>query len=532
MTKGSSARRRWFRRPAIAAVAAVSLAFPATAMAAPVADPAPANGAFACVIDLSDSNASTGSGDCWTRSANLLYTILDDANVLVIGSSAGAANPVSRIQVGGGNTATLTLRDATIDLGAGTFVPLAVNDGAHLDLILDGANVLTAGGGGAALQVPASASVTISGGGSLQATGGSSGAGIGGRTGAASGAITIESGTINATGGTNAAGIGGGSTTAANGGTAPAGSIVIVGGNVTATATGVGGAGIGGGANNPATQITITGGTVSATSIAGGAGIGGGVGFGANVTIIGGNVTAHAIQSTTAANAARIPQAIGAGAPTASLTPTADILVALPASALNLDFTPSPVGTGVFDQAETLVTFEATAALPSAIAMTIAGHTVSLGTALYPTALEMAFLLEGIPTSTPVTFNLPLNWELTSATLTVADLLAGNATVEFENVGGAVCPAYIDLGETTEAVCPTWTYDPVTRIFTVLDGADVVVTGTTLYNERPGFFDQTIFDSTDNRVVSPKMLLPPSPCVMRRSETFPAWLRRTRWAAR
>ncbi|MCL2111006.1 MAG: hypothetical protein FWH32_01870 [Clostridiales bacterium] len=127
--------------------------------------------------------------------------------------------------------------------------------------------------------------MTISGG-EVTATGGGTGAGIGGGAGGNSDKITIEGGTVTATGGSsgNCAGIGGGSS--GNGG-----SITIKGGTVTATmGTLTGGtptswgSGIGNGVNAPGsnTVIAISGGMVIATGGENAVGIGNYVPFNAS----------------------------------------------------------------------------------------------------------------------------------------------------------------------------------------------------------------------------------------------------------
>ena len=115
--------------------------------------------------------------------------------------------------------AVVTLQDLTIDLSdAGTkenrapiTVPYA--DGAEVQLILQGDNVLKAGDGCAAIQKVGSGEnagrLTISGEGRLTAAGGAGGSGIGAGAGASTKGIAFRGGTIAAYGGANAPGIGG-----------------------------------------------------------------------------------------------------------------------------------------------------------------------------------------------------------------------------------------------------------------------------------------------------------------------------------
>jgi hypothetical protein len=213
-------------------------------------------------------------------------------------------------------SATVTLKDVSIivtDKGVNPGeppdeygeCPIKLEDGVNLDLVLSGENVLQAGYSSAAIQVPATSSLTITavdGNGSLEALGGALAAGIGSGAGGICGAITIKSGSITATGGEWGAGIGGG----LRGGLA--GPITITGGTVTAVSAGGAGIGTGG---NPAPDnegkittgtINITGGDIEATGWDNGAGIGGGYcvpGGIVNINYPSGNSRGKAMAKTT-----------------------------------------------------------------------------------------------------------------------------------------------------------------------------------------------------------------------------------------
>lgn len=229
-----------------------------------------------------------------------------------------------------GTTVNLTIRDVTInrcrtdDKGYNDwdYAGITLENGAILNLTLEGSSYVQGGTGGAGIEVNegCTLNITAKSTGSLKAVGGDFHGGAAG-IGAAStgrlhnnqgetkygteksfGTIIIRGGTVEAIGGTykwcgiteeSAAGIGGS-------GNGAKGKIEIRGGNVTATG-GDGSAGIGGGCNGQVDSILITGGNVTATGNGKGAGKGAGIGAGWNgntdgaggcgdISIIGGNV--------------------------------------------------------------------------------------------------------------------------------------------------------------------------------------------------------------------------------------------------
>jgi len=262
------------------------------------------------IINLSDDDPPL-IGEGWTF-ANNVYTIANNADVLVTGSNQEPAPSQRRIEIAADATATVTLDDVNITgLGAGQS-PIFINNGATLHLNLIGTSTLTAIDGAGIRST--NATLVIDGNGTLYATGGSAGAGIGGGgLNGGGGTITINGGTINATGGASAgggAGIGGGSAGAGGTVTINNGIVNAIGGG---GGTNGGGAGIGGGGNEwdngGGGTTTISGGTVTAVGSVNGAGIGSGGGesvfftsFPGNLYITGGNITAysnnHAIIST------------------------------------------------------------------------------------------------------------------------------------------------------------------------------------------------------------------------------------------
>ena len=170
------------------------------------------------------------------------------------------------ITVKAGVTATLNFQDATIKNGNsdGRYNVLNLEAGAHVTLNLRGTNqfLATTSVSGAAIHVPAGASLTIEGGkeDSLLARSRSYGAGIGGNSGEGAGTIIIKGGNIYATSGYRAdesmipglndsgAGIGGGAGGAS-------GTIEIHGGSVLAKSARA--AGIGAGGTSPKNNFKV-----------------------------------------------------------------------------------------------------------------------------------------------------------------------------------------------------------------------------------------------------------------------------------
>lgn len=242
------------------------------------------------IIDLSENYPSTSNIGWSYDSGAQVYTIANNADVIITGSNEFNQR---RVEVAVSAKATITLDGASISgLGDGQS-PLLLKNGAEVTLILEGDNTLRAGDNHAGIQAPAGTTLILGGEGSLSTTGGENGAGIGGAN-SAGGKITIG-GTANvtATGGRSGAGIGG---------AIGAGGTITIGGNATVTATGgSAGAGIGGANNASSGGVNAAGGTitigdnanVTATGGYASAGIGGGQGGeGGNVRITGGTVKA------------------------------------------------------------------------------------------------------------------------------------------------------------------------------------------------------------------------------------------------
>jgi hypothetical protein len=235
--------------------------------------------------------------------ANNVFTIVTNrTDYVVIGNTgAGASSNGNRVKVASGVTATVTLRDAVIDVSNSANACAFDVAGANATLVLDGVNTLKSGSGTpngagrAGLRVPNGGVITItsisgegSNDGELTAIGYGGGSGIGGNGHEAAGTITISGGIVNAFGAVSGwsaggAGIGGGG--GWNGGTLTGGFVTITGGIVNANGSG-GGAGIGGGGELDRTggsggTLIITGGKVTAKGGGGAvngisAGIGGG----------------------------------------------------------------------------------------------------------------------------------------------------------------------------------------------------------------------------------------------------------------
>ena len=238
-------------------------------------------------IDLSDISFPA-SGPGWAYStpgvSGGVYTV--DRDVTIKG-----ATTLERVEVASGSNVTVTLQDASIISSASAFYIL---HDAFVNLKLNGVNELTSGAPYAGLQVAGDeymvgndATLVVHDGisGKLTATGGGIGAGIGGGDNKNCGYIVIAGGEIIAlSGGSGGAAIG-----SCSGESYP--SILITGGKVNATSSGSGAA-IGGGNGGYGAFITITGGDITAYS-----GTGAAIGGGENgnidfITITDGNITA------------------------------------------------------------------------------------------------------------------------------------------------------------------------------------------------------------------------------------------------
>ncbi len=143
------------------------------------------------LIMLPVSGIAAAEYNVWVNGTQI--NSLNDENVL----GDGKVSYVHNDETGEG---TLTLNGANITTT--TASPISIASGATVNITLIGTNTLTTNGENfAGLNVPAGATVTISGAGSLNATGGNSGAGIGGNNTETAGTITISGGTVTASGG-------------------------------------------------------------------------------------------------------------------------------------------------------------------------------------------------------------------------------------------------------------------------------------------------------------------------------------------
>ena len=146
-------------------------------------------------INMSDNNPPS-SGTGWTYASGV-YTILDGANVTVIGSSA---NNMTGLAVTTNATVNITLNNVSVTWTYGQSIPLLLNSGANVTLSLVGTNTFTAGSSGIpGIRVSNDATLTIDGVGSLTTTGGTNGNGIQGNLGNG-GNIIIKGGVVIADG--------------------------------------------------------------------------------------------------------------------------------------------------------------------------------------------------------------------------------------------------------------------------------------------------------------------------------------------
>ncbi|MDR0220088.1 MAG: hypothetical protein LBI54_01630 [Lachnospiraceae bacterium] len=149
-------------------------------------------------IDLADGGIADGTaGAGWIYHDNV-YTIADGASVTVTGDNSGSER---RIEIAAGATASMVLNNVTVT-GLGEYQsPLLLNDGATLNLAIEGFNKLAGGFNSAGIQVPEGTALSIDGRGIyefLEVIGGvgapgtwDGGAGIGGGNGQNCGTITI-----------------------------------------------------------------------------------------------------------------------------------------------------------------------------------------------------------------------------------------------------------------------------------------------------------------------------------------------------
>jgi hypothetical protein len=263
-----------------------------------------------CVIDLSNE-APNNAGEGWTfDNGRNTYTILNNANINLIGTSTNSR----RIVIKAGAKTNITLCNVVIAELADNQSPLLLKADASVTLTLAGKNFLAAGWDAAGIQTTG-AKLTIIGEGKVEAIGGANAAGIGGRWGDAGGNIEICCGEVTARGGPQGAGIGGGME-------GDGGVIKISGGKVKATGGGYG-AGIGGGGGGNGGKIAVSGGDITATGGANGAGIGGGYfGESGEITISGSNTTVTAIGDGNAAH-------IGSGGVTVTGPPSSSATAAI-----------------------------------------------------------------------------------------------------------------------------------------------------------------------------------------------------------
>jgi hypothetical protein len=212
-------------------------------------------------IDLGQKSAApAGSGWRYDEETDTFY-IENGASVRIKSSTTS-----SRIVIERDASAVLTLQNVFIDLSlTGWACPILLEDGASVEIRLEGTNMLYAGDEMAGIQTdPGSALVITSAAGdgetsgTIYAEGGQYGAGIGSGSDNPCGKIIITGGMVDVTGGELAAGLGGGHD--GSGGT-----IDIMGGTVTAR-SGPGAAGIGGGLFGDGGDIRFSGGSVTATA--------------------------------------------------------------------------------------------------------------------------------------------------------------------------------------------------------------------------------------------------------------------------
>jgi hypothetical protein len=194
----------------------------------------------------------TGTGDGWLWDAPVL-TILDASDVTITGR-ADAADNNNRVVIAADATTNVTLNDASIVMelreGEPYLFPLLLDNGATLNLTVEGENIIAAGHYVSGISVSAGRTIVIDGSGSLSATGGWQCSGIGGgyANWGLCGTIIINGGTIYTKGansswiGTAGAGIGSGAAYANGDIIINGGSIIAIPGNETAKGIGNGGA--------------------------------------------------------------------------------------------------------------------------------------------------------------------------------------------------------------------------------------------------------------------------------------------------
>ncbi len=222
--------------------------FAATAVAVPI-------GVTVNSVHLNDDASITDPNWSYNSQTGDL-TFHGSGNFMVTGSNvAGKA----RIIIPNGVTNTVRFWNLTLRATNNNQCIFALETNACVSLILKGTNTLASGQNRAGIEVPASASLSITNSSAdpadaLTATGGNGGAGIGGGDGGASGTVTIHGGRVTATGGNGSAGIGGGAGGAS-------GTVLINDGTV--FAQGKGGTDIGPGANGVAAgSNTFAGGSI------------------------------------------------------------------------------------------------------------------------------------------------------------------------------------------------------------------------------------------------------------------------------
>ena len=194
----------------------------------------------------------TGSGDGWLWNDPVL-TILDASTVTITGR-ADAADNNNRVVIAAGATTNVTLNDASIVMelreGEPFLFPIFLDNGATLNLTIEGENIIAAGHYVPGISVAEGRTIVINGSGSLSATGGWQCSGIGGGLWdwGPCGTIVINGGTIYTKGansswiGTAGAGLGSGAAYANGDITINGGSIIAIPGNETAKGIGNGGA--------------------------------------------------------------------------------------------------------------------------------------------------------------------------------------------------------------------------------------------------------------------------------------------------
>ena len=209
-------------------------------------------------------NIATGSGtgEGWSWNAPIL-TILDASNVTITGQVDPSTNN-NRIIIAAGATTHVILSDISLIMelheGEPFLHPLFLEQGATLNLTLEGENIIKAGHYVPGISVAEGRTIIIDGNGSLSSTGGWQCSGIGGGLWdwGPCGTIIINGGTIYAKG-DNSSWIGAAGAGIGSGAAYANGNITINGGSITALPGNESAKGIGNGGTNEIGTLTMTG---------------------------------------------------------------------------------------------------------------------------------------------------------------------------------------------------------------------------------------------------------------------------------